>query len=88
MKNNDSLTEYHIILNIFLPADGGRTVKQVLRSSDRDSAISKFKYIGQLVSDKKNARELQDWCMENLHTPGIISGTDGLYAVTFIRILP
>jgi hypothetical protein len=87
--NNDSLVEYQIILNVYLPQNGGRTIKQVVRASDRSVAIEKFKYLGRMVTEKKNATELRDWCAENLQQPGaIVTGTDGLFAVAYLKILP
>jgi hypothetical protein len=64
-------------------------IKQVVRSSDRSTAIEKFKYLGKLVTEKKNSRELREWCAENLQQPGaIITSSDGLFAVSYVKILP
>jgi hypothetical protein len=81
------MTEYQIILNVYLPTQGGRTVKKIVRGSDRDNMVTKFKYIGDLVMDKKKARELADWSQDN-DIGGMITGTDGLFGVSYIKILP
>jgi hypothetical protein len=49
--------------------------------------VTKFKYIGDLVMDKKKARELADWSQDN-DIGGMITGTDGLFGVSYIKILP
>jgi hypothetical protein len=81
------MIEYQIILHVFLKDQGGRTIKQVVRSSDRETAIQKFKYLTELATDKKRVRELQEWADENLTTPGEIVGTSGLFGVSYIQIL-
>jgi len=82
------MIEYQIILNVYLPDQGGRTIKQVVSCSDRESAITKFKYLSTLATDKKRQRELNDWAQENLKVPGQIVGTEGLFAVAYIKLLP
>ena len=82
-----NMIEYQIILNVYQPANGGTTIKQILHCSDRESAIEKFKYIGELVVDKKRARELQEWREDN-DIKGTIVSTDGLFGVSLIKILP
>jgi hypothetical protein len=81
------MIEYHIILNVYQAANGGRTIKHVLRCTDRDLAIEKFKYLGELVVDKKRTRDLKEWCEDNGIIGQIVS-TDGLFGVSYIKILP
>jgi len=80
------MTEYQIILNVYLPAQGGTTIKKIVRGSDRDSMITKFKYLGELVMDKRRARELAEWSQDN-NIPGNIIGTEGLFGVSYVKIL-
>lgn len=80
------MIEYQIILHVYHKEQGGRTIKQVVKCSDRDSAIQKFNYLNELATDKKKVRELQDWANENLPTPGQIVGTDGLFGVSYVKI--
>jgi len=81
------MIEYQIILNVYLPQSGGRTIKRVISGTDRDAMATKFKYLGTLATDKSKARELQGWCLDN-DIQGTIVGTDGLYGVSYIKILP
>ena len=81
------MLEYQIILITYLPSQGGRNVKKVIRGSDRDQMITKFKYLSSLVTDKKRTHELSDWSKDN-DIEGIIVGTEGLFGVSYIKILP
>ena len=80
------MLEYQIIVNVYVPAQGGRSVRSVIRSSDRDQTIKKFQYLDQLVKDKRKQRELQEWTSENLNLQGIITSIEGLYGVAYILI--
>jgi hypothetical protein len=81
------MIEYQIVLNVYLPQNGGRTIKQVVKYSERESAISAFKYLSELGTNK-NTREMTEWAQENLAQPGQIVGTDGLFCVVRVKILP
>jgi len=78
------MIKYQIILNVFLR--DGRTIKEIVEIDNRESAISTFKYLSELAN--KNPRELSEWAQENLKHPGNIIGTDGLFGVSYIKILP
>ena len=81
------MLEYQIILNVYLPQNGGRTIKQVVRYDTREAAVSAFKYLSDL-SVNKNSREMNEWAQEHLSQPGQIVSTDGLFGVAYIKILP
>jgi hypothetical protein len=78
------MIEYQIILIVW--HENGQTTKKVISTSDRENAISKYSYIGQLVGDKKRAGELRDWCDDN-DIKGKIIGTEGLFGVSYVKIL-
>jgi hypothetical protein len=86
---DEQLIEYQIVVNVYYPFQGGRSLRSVIRSSDRESAIKKYQYLDQLVKDKKKIQELKSWCDENLQTSGgIITSVAGLFGVSYIKILP
>ena len=80
--------EYQIVLSVYLPSQGGRMSKQIVRCSDRESAIKKFAYLDKLVNTKTFRNELNDWAQDNLIEPGHITHVDGLFGVAYIKILP
>jgi hypothetical protein len=81
------MIEFQIVLDVYQDTQGGRTVKAYVRSSDRESAIKKYRYLEGLVNNKRAARELFEWSRENLSITGTIVGLDGLYAVTWIKMI-
>lgn len=87
MNTNESLVEFQTIVNVYVPTQGGRNIRQVIRSSERDTAISKYEYLKTLIADKKKLGELKAWTEENLNIPGFIVNIEGLYGVSYIKIL-
>jgi hypothetical protein len=79
------MIEFQIVLNVYL--QDGRNVKHSIKSLDRESAVTKFKYLQSLVSDKKRIGELKSWSHENLSQPGVVTALDGLYGVVAIKIM-
>jgi hypothetical protein len=72
---------------VYMSAQGGSSVKKIIRGSDRDNMVTKFKYICDLVTDKRKVRELASWALDN-SISGIIVGVEGLYGVAYVKILP
>ena len=81
------MLEYQLFLSVYLSAQGGRSIKKIISGSDRENMISKYKYIVDLVTDKRKVRELSDWTKDN-NIEGIIVGVEGLYCVAYVKILP
>jgi hypothetical protein len=77
------MIEYKIILTV--KSSNGEIVKVYVPCYDRETGMEKLKYLSQLAIH--NPRDLQEWANENLEDPGKIVGTDGLFAITSIKIL-
>lgn len=83
------MIEYQILLNVYLHTQqGGRTVKQSVRCTDRDAAVKKFQYLDSLIKDGRAQVELKAWTEENLGLrDAIITSLDGLYGVAYIKVM-
>lgn len=76
--------EYQIIVSIHLP--NGATMRSVVRSADRNMAISKHTYLTNLLKGNK-VGENREWTHENLGVTGQITNIEGLFGVSYVKIL-
>lgn len=62
-------------------------MKHAIRAKEREAAIVKYKYLAELVGDARRAKELQQWCNENLSVVGTVQSIDGLYGIATIKLM-
>jgi hypothetical protein len=79
------MVEFQLILMVYMR--DGTTTKQMVKASNRESGISKFNYLQDLIT-KKRRDELKQWTDQNLYVDGIVTSIEGLYAVMAVKVLP
>jgi hypothetical protein len=82
--DKDSFIEYQVIVKIYLAS--GASIRQVVRSSDRKAAISKYNYLDDLVK-KQKIGENREWVWDQFHVQGEITGLEGMFGVSYVKVL-